>query len=82
MENPGLENTKPAMGNGATLAYREQGKGDPVVFVHGTACDLRTWEQQLPYRVRTTAPAPAHAQHRNKPLNLRLDRFGARGCTP
>lgn len=34
--------------DGAELAYREQGSGDPVVFVHGTASDVRTWEAQLP----------------------------------
>jgi pimeloyl-ACP methyl ester carboxylesterase len=34
--------------NGATLAYREQGDGEPVVFIHGSASDLRTWEQQVP----------------------------------
>jgi pimeloyl-ACP methyl ester carboxylesterase len=40
--------TKTATVNGTTLAYREQGEGAPVVFVHGSASDLRTWEQQLP----------------------------------
>ena len=39
--------TKTATVNGTTLAYREQGEGDPVVFVHGGLSDLRTWEQQL-----------------------------------
>lgn len=34
--------------NGATLAYRETGTGEPVVFVHGGLSDLRTWQQQLP----------------------------------
>ena len=34
--------------DGAALAYREQGQGEPVVFVHGSSSDLRTWEQQLP----------------------------------
>jgi pimeloyl-ACP methyl ester carboxylesterase len=34
--------------DGAALAYREHGEGEPVVFVHGSASDLRTWEQQLP----------------------------------
>ena len=34
--------------NGTTLAYREVGAGEPVVFVHGGLSDLRTWEQQLP----------------------------------
>jgi len=33
--------------NGATLAYREQGRGEPVVFVHGSASDMRTWHHQL-----------------------------------
>jgi pimeloyl-ACP methyl ester carboxylesterase len=34
--------------NGTALAYRERGEGEPVVFVHGSADDLRSWEQQLP----------------------------------
>jgi pimeloyl-ACP methyl ester carboxylesterase len=34
--------------DGAVLAYREQGEGEPVVFVHGSADDLRSWDQQLP----------------------------------
>jgi len=40
--------TKTATVNGTTLAYREQGEGEPVVFVHGTLSDMRSWEQQLP----------------------------------
>jgi pimeloyl-ACP methyl ester carboxylesterase len=39
---------KTATVNGTTLAYREQGDGEPVVFVHGALSDLRTWQQQLP----------------------------------
>jgi pimeloyl-ACP methyl ester carboxylesterase len=34
--------------DGVALGYREQGEGEPVVFVHGSASDLRGWEQQLP----------------------------------
>lgn len=34
--------------NGITLAYRGQGEGEPVVFVHGTASDLRAWSRQVP----------------------------------
>jgi pimeloyl-ACP methyl ester carboxylesterase len=34
--------------NGAALAYREQGVGEPVVLVHGSASDLRSWEPLLP----------------------------------
>ena len=39
--------TKTATVNGTTLAYREQGDGEPVVFVHGGISDLRIWDQQL-----------------------------------
>ncbi len=34
--------------NGTTLAYIEEGTGDPVVFVHGAISDLRTWQYQRP----------------------------------
>ena len=43
-----FEGVRTASVNGATLAYREQGEGEPVVFVHGSVDDLRSWEQQLP----------------------------------
>ena len=43
-----FEGVRTAAVNGAALAYREQGEGEPVVFVHGSASDLRSWEQQLP----------------------------------
>jgi pimeloyl-ACP methyl ester carboxylesterase len=32
--------------NGAKLTYQEQGRGRPVVFVHGAITDYRTWEGQ------------------------------------
>ena len=32
--------------NGVSLSYIEQGKGIPVVFVHGAFSDLRVWEPQ------------------------------------
>lgn len=48
MTLPGFEGLETVTVGGATLAYREVGTGDPVVFVHGTLSDLRTWEQQLP----------------------------------
>lgn len=32
--------------NGADLAYFEEGKGTPVVFVHGAVADFRFWEPQ------------------------------------
>ena len=33
--------------NGAGLEYREQGTGDPLVFVHGSLEDLRSWRLQM-----------------------------------
>jgi pimeloyl-ACP methyl ester carboxylesterase len=47
MTTNAFEGIKTAKVNGTTLAYREQGEGEPVVFVHGAISDLRTWEQQL-----------------------------------
>jgi pimeloyl-ACP methyl ester carboxylesterase len=32
--------------NGTELTYVDQGRGTPVVFVHGTAGDWRIWEEQ------------------------------------
>ncbi len=40
--------TKTATVNATTLAYREEGAGEPVVFVHGGLSDLRVWANQLP----------------------------------
>lgn len=34
--------------NGRKLAYVEQGRGQPVVFVHGGVGDYRAWELQMP----------------------------------
>jgi pimeloyl-ACP methyl ester carboxylesterase len=43
-----FDGVRTAAVEGAALAYRERGQGEPVVFVHGSSSDLRTWEQQLP----------------------------------
>lgn len=32
--------------NGTQLMYEENGNGEPVIFVHGSASDYRTWEYQ------------------------------------
>jgi len=48
MTSANFEKSETVEVNGTTLAYCEQGSGEPVVFVHGTAGDLRIWEQQLP----------------------------------
>jgi pimeloyl-ACP methyl ester carboxylesterase len=49
-----------------TLAYREQGAGEPVVFVHGSASDLRSWEQQLP-TIATSYRAIAYSRRYARP---------------
>jgi len=33
--------------NGISLEYVERGQGEPVLLVHGSASDCRTWESQL-----------------------------------
>jgi pimeloyl-ACP methyl ester carboxylesterase len=43
-----FEGTRTVAVNGATLAYREVGDGEPVVFVHGDLSDLRSWDPLLP----------------------------------
>jgi pimeloyl-ACP methyl ester carboxylesterase len=43
-----FEGIRTATIDGTKLAYQEKGEGAPVVFVHGTASDLRIWRQQLP----------------------------------
>ncbi len=40
MTSTPLGATRTATVNGTTLAYREQGEGEPVVFVHGTLSEM------------------------------------------
>jgi pimeloyl-ACP methyl ester carboxylesterase len=47
MTSTGFEGVRTAKVDGATLAYREQGEGEPVLFVHGGVSDLRIWANQL-----------------------------------
>jgi non-heme chloroperoxidase len=59
-----FEGTKPVSVNGTTLAYREQGVGEPVVLVHG-ASDLRIWEHQeavVAYAFRSIAYSRRYAR--------------------
>jgi pimeloyl-ACP methyl ester carboxylesterase len=36
--------TKVVEANGVTMPYVDEGKGEPVVFVHGAVSDVRAWE--------------------------------------
>lgn len=47
MKDGTFEATRTALVNGASLAYRERGAGEPLVLVHGSASDMRTWAHQL-----------------------------------
>jgi pimeloyl-ACP methyl ester carboxylesterase len=46
--NTDSEEIQQATINGTTLAYQEEGEGEPVVCVHGGLGDLRIWQPQLP----------------------------------
>lgn len=43
-----IEYTKITLPNGHTVNYVHQGKGEPVVMVHGLAASLHDWEDLLP----------------------------------
>jgi pimeloyl-ACP methyl ester carboxylesterase len=63
--------------NGVELSYVDEGKGTPVVFVHGAVGDLRYWEPQrqatagrrryvaYTYRYHGTAPWPDDGKNYN-----------------
>src|SRR4051794_591096 len=49
--------------NGHDTAYVEQGKGVPLLLLHGAMCDLRYWASQMETfgrRYRTIAPSLQH----------------------
>jgi len=60
-----FEGLKAATVNGVSLAYRENGSGEPVVLVHGTGSDLRTWDGQI---------GPLSARHRTIAYSRRYAR--------
>jgi pimeloyl-ACP methyl ester carboxylesterase len=43
----GFEDIRTISANGASFAFRGLGAGEPVVLVHGSVSDLRTWTTQL-----------------------------------
>jgi non-heme chloroperoxidase len=50
--------------NGTELHYIEQGTGDPVVFVHGSLSDFRSWEFQMePFSKRYRVIAYSRRYH-------------------
>ena len=48
MSSDTVSGLRTVMVEGTALAYREHGEGAPVVLVHGSASDLRSWDRQLP----------------------------------
>ncbi len=62
-ETPGQTSLKSVRVNGAELHYLDQGKGVPVVLVHGGLEDYRAWQLQmepLSQRYRTIAYSRRH----------------------
>ncbi len=66
MTSATFENVKVAKVNGTTLAYCEQGEGEPVLFVHGGTADLRVWGKQLPV-VGRSYRAISYSQRYSRP---------------
>ncbi|MGY1639067.1 alpha/beta fold hydrolase [Geodermatophilus sp. SYSU D00742] len=67
-DGPGSAGVARVVVDGARLAYRELGSGEPVVLVHGGISDLRTWAAQL---------EPLAARHRVIAYSRRFARPGA-----
>ena len=62
--------------NGDSIHYIEIGKGDPVVFVHGSLGDYRTWGRQLDTfakKYRVIAYSRRYAYPNNKIVNDSAD---------
>ncbi len=62
--------------NGDTLHYLDIGKGDPVVFVHGSIGDYRAWEAQIDTfatKYRVIAYSRRYAWPNAQPLSDTLD---------
>ncbi len=56
--------TKRVRADGAELHYVERGKGDPVVFVHGSLADFRWWGPQIePFSQRYRVIAYSRRYH-------------------
>ena len=47
VEDIAISELKTVLINGDSIHYIDIGKGDPVVFVHGTVGDYRTWHMQM-----------------------------------
>lgn len=73
--------------NGTQLAYLDQGAGEPVVFVHGSIGDLRSWTPQMEvfsqhyraiaYSRRHHFPNPASEPDRDYSATLHADDLAA-----
>ena len=46
-EDHAIAELKTVFINGDSISYMDIGKGEPVVFVHGTVGDYRTWAAQM-----------------------------------
>ena len=43
----GDDAVKRVLVRGAEISYAEHGAGDPILFVHGSLSDFRTWNNQV-----------------------------------
>jgi len=66
MTSSAFEGARTVKVNGTSLAYCEQGEGEPVLFVHGGTADLRVWADQLP-AVGRSCRAISYSQRYSRP---------------
>ena len=71
---PSAPQIKQASVNGVTLDYQEQGKGAPVVFIHGCCTDYRTWDANARPSRRITVSLVSTCAISGQPLGRMMDR--------
>ncbi len=62
-----VELKKASIGDGVTLHYIEQGRGEPVVFVHGLTGDYSVWQRQVEAFAEEGFRAIAYSRRYNHP---------------
>ena len=69
--------------NGARLAYTDAGRGEPLIFVHGSLEDLRIWRRQVElFSARYRVIAYSRRYHHPNAAPVRVTPHTPPACTP